>query len=72
MLMLKNDKLKISAQISWVYTRDIDTTTGFYARILELECTRDEGDAKIFKTGDAAFIGVCKAFEDRVVEPKGA
>lgn len=69
--MLKNGKLKISAQISWVYTRDLNATAGFYARILGLECSRDEVNARIFKTGDAAFIGVCEVFEDRVVEPKG-
>ena len=69
--MLKKDKLQISAQISWVYTRDLDVTTDFYARILELECSRDEGSARIFKTGDSAFIGVCEVFANRVVEPEG-
>jgi predicted enzyme related to lactoylglutathione lyase len=69
--MLKNDKLQISAQISWVYTRDLDTTTNFYSRILELECSRDEGSARTFETGDSAFIGVCEVFADRVVEPQG-
>lgn len=39
--MLENDKLLISAQISWVYTRDLEETAGFYARILGLECSRD-------------------------------
>jgi len=70
-LTLKNDKLKINAQISWVYTRDLDATTDFYARILELECSRDEGGARIFSTADNAFIGVCEVFADRVVEPQG-
>jgi predicted enzyme related to lactoylglutathione lyase len=69
--MLKKDKLQISAQISWVYTRDLDATTDFYARILELECSRDEGSARIFKPGDSAFIGVCEVFANRVVEPEG-
>jgi catechol 2,3-dioxygenase-like lactoylglutathione lyase family enzyme len=46
------------AQISWVYTQDLDSTADFYARGLGLECSRDEGDARIFAT-------------DRVVEPKG-
>ena len=69
--MLKKDKLQISAQISWVYTRDLDATTDFYARILELECSRDEGSARIFKTGDSAFIGGCEVCANRVVEPEG-
>ncbi len=70
-MRLKTAKLKISAQISWVYTGNLDATADFYARILELECSRDEGGARIFKTGDGACIGVCEAFADRVVEAKG-
>ena len=63
-------------QISWVYTRDLDSTAEFYADALGLECIRDEGDARIFATAASAAIGVCSAFEspdfaNRVVEPKG-
>ena len=58
-------------QISWVYTEDLDTTVEFYADALGLECIRDEGDARIFATAASAAIGVCRAFENRVVEPKG-
>ena len=58
-------------QISWVYTYDLDSTVEFYADALELECIRDEGDARIFATTASAAIGVCRAFENRVVEPKG-
>jgi predicted enzyme related to lactoylglutathione lyase len=68
---MKSRNTSISAQISWVYTHDLDSTAEFYAEILGLECSRDEGDARIFKTGGNAFIGLCRAFADRVVEPKG-
>ena len=68
---MKNQNTSISAQISWVYTQDLDSTAEFYAEILGLECSRDEGDSRIFKTGSSAFIGLCRAFADRVVEPKG-
>ena len=61
----------ISGQISWVYTQDLDSTAYFYANVLGLECTRDQGTARIFATGDNAWIGVCQVFADRVVEPKG-
>lgn len=61
----------ISGQISWVYTQDLDSTAYFYADVLGLECIRDQGAARIFATGDNAWIGVCQAFDDRVVEPKG-
>ena len=58
-------------QISWVYTHDLDSTVEFYADALGLECIRDEGDARIFATATSAAIGVCRAFADRIVEPKG-
>lgn len=60
-----------SAQISWVYTEDLEATADFYGRILGFECSRDEGSARIYQTSDTAFIGVCRAFADRVVEPGG-
>jgi predicted enzyme related to lactoylglutathione lyase len=68
---MRNHEPDINAQINWVYTRDLDSTAEFYREILGLECSRDEGDARIFKTVDGAFIGVCKVFAERVVEPKG-
>lgn len=61
----------ISAQISWVYTRDLETACAFYAKILGFECLRDEGSARIFKTVGNAHIGVCLAFPGRAVEPEG-
>ena len=58
-------------QISWVYTQDLESTAEFYADALGLECIRDEGNARIFATATSAAIGVCCAFANRVVEPKG-
>ena len=69
--ILKKHGAAISGQISWVYTQDLDSTAYFYAEVLGLKCSRDEGTARIFATGDNAWIGVCQAFADRVVEPKG-
>jgi predicted enzyme related to lactoylglutathione lyase len=69
---LDNSKTDISMQISWVYTRNLDSTAEFYADALGLECIRDEGAAWIFATAASAAIGVCCAFENRVVEPKGS
>jgi len=68
---LKKHAAAINGQISWVYTQDLDSTAYFYAEVLGLECSRDEGTARIFATADNAWIGVCQAFADRVVEPKG-
>lgn len=62
---------ELSAQISWVYCDDIDSAARFYADILGLECSRDEGDARIYATAGGASIGVCRAFANREVEPRG-
>ena len=67
-----NSKASIQAQISWVYTEDLDASTQFYSGVLGLECTRDAGDARVFATGDNAGIGVCRVFADRVIEPLGS
>ena len=66
-----NETLNISGQITWVYTRDLERTCRFYGEILGLELVRNEGTARIFKSSDESYIGVCLAFEDRVVEPAG-
>ena len=68
---MKNIETNIVAQISWVYTRDLDATADFYTRVLGLQCRRDEGSARIYATADNAAIGVCLAFAGRVVEPQG-
>jgi catechol 2,3-dioxygenase-like lactoylglutathione lyase family enzyme len=69
---LGNSKASIQAQISWVYTEDLDASTQFYSGVLGLECTRDAGDARVFATGHSAGIGVCCVFADRVIEPSGS
>lgn len=63
--------VQFDQQIVWVYTEDLETTCDFYGRLLGLELIRDEGTARIFRTVGQAAIGVCQAFEDRVVQPAG-
>lgn len=62
---------RVSAQISWIYTHDLESTADFYAQALGFECVRDEGRARVFRVTGGAHVGVCEAFADRVVEPKG-
>lgn len=62
---------QIDQQISWVYTEDLAATARFYGDLLSLPEARNEGAARIYQTGPRSFIGICRAFEDRVVEPKG-
>ncbi len=65
------DGMRLTGQISWVYADEPGPARRFYADILGLEMVRDEGTAQIFQTGEGAFIGLCQAFEDRVVQPAG-
>ena len=62
---------EITGLITWVYTEDLAETAQFYGEVLGLTLDRDAGAAQIFRAGPNALIGVCRAFEDRVVEPKG-
>jgi predicted enzyme related to lactoylglutathione lyase len=69
---LYNAKPGIDAQISWVYTADLQVASTFYQQALSLELVHDQGRARVFATAANAFIGVCEAFEGRVVEPRGS
>ena len=68
--MVKNT-FKIESLITWVYTEKLELTCDFYKNGIGLHMLRDEGPAKIFDVGNGGQLGICQAFEDRVVEPKG-
>lgn len=61
-----------SLQIAWVYTDDLERSTRFYADVLGFRMIKDEGAARIFESIPGAAVGVCKAFDDRVVAPGGS
>ena len=61
----------IICQITWVYTDNLEHTSNFYENDLGLKLVLDEGAARLFQVSSTAQIGVCTAFEDRAVEPKG-
>ncbi|WP_127113538.1 VOC family protein [Shimia sediminis] len=63
---------QITGQITWVYTHDLVASVAFYRDALGLPVWRDAGAAVIFEPLPGAKIGVCTAFEDRVVEPAGS
>ena len=62
----------MNGQVSWVYTHDLEATSVFYRDVLGLACERDQGRARLFRTAPNAWIGVCEAFDDRVVESRGS
>ncbi len=63
---------RLKQQITWVYTHDLEDTCAFYSDALGLELERDVEKARIFSVGGLASIGVCLAFEDRIVQPSGS
>ncbi|WP_299348761.1 VOC family protein [uncultured Shimia sp.] len=64
--------MQITGQITWVYTNDLEASVVFYRDVLGLPVWRDAGAAVIFEPLPGARIGVCTAFDGRVVEPKGS
>ncbi|MFT5218024.1 MAG: catechol 2,3-dioxygenase-like lactoylglutathione lyase family enzyme [Planctomycetota bacterium] len=65
------NKPDITSQITWVYTDDLEHTSNFYANVLGLKLVIDEGAARIFEVTSSAQIGVCTAFDNRIVAPEG-
>ncbi|MDU8927714.1 VOC family protein [Alisedimentitalea sp. MJ-SS2] len=57
--------------ITWVYCDDLETTCSFYGETLGLPLWRDAGAARIYRV-EGGMIGVCRAFKDRVIEPRGS
>ncbi len=62
----------VTGQVTWVYTEKLATAAGFYRDVLRLPVVRDAGTALIFETAPGARLGLCEAFDGRVVEPKGS
>lgn len=62
---------RAASLITWVYCNDLTKTSAFYGEVLDLPLWRDAGAARIYHAGEGALIGVCRAFENRVVNPSG-
>ncbi|GAP10837.1 uncharacterized protein conserved in bacteria [Bellilinea caldifistulae] len=45
--------------ITFLPSKDLQTTTNFYQNVLELPLVRDQGDCKIFRVSPAGLIGFC-------------
>ncbi|MDX1711402.1 MAG: VOC family protein [Rhodovibrionaceae bacterium] len=61
---------KPTQQVTFIYTRDLAETAGFYAEVVGLEQVLDQGSCRIFRVAGEAFLGVC-ARDDREVAPAG-
>eukprot|EP00741_Cyanophora_paradoxa_P013129 tig00020675_g12682.t1 len=62
---------RIDQQVTFIYTDDMAGTCGWYERVLGLECELDQGAARIYRTSETSFLGICKVRPGRYVEPKG-
>ncbi len=60
--------LPVEAQISFFYTDDLEATADFYENIMELPLMKDQGDCRIYRVREGAFIGFCLRDE---VDPTG-
>jgi catechol 2,3-dioxygenase-like lactoylglutathione lyase family enzyme len=49
------------AQITFCYTADFESTTHFYEKLLGLPLALDQGNCRIYRVLDGAFIGVCRS-----------
>lgn len=65
-------KPPITSQITWVYTENTEASFRFWGEDLGLELERDAGTARIYRTAEGARVGVCEAFDARVVQPEGS
>ena len=58
-------------QITFIYCRDLARSTRFYRETLGLPLALDQGDCRIFRVAEGAFLGVCRCREGRAVAPEG-
>jgi catechol 2,3-dioxygenase-like lactoylglutathione lyase family enzyme len=50
----------IDQQITFLSTRDLDGTGSFYEDVLGLELALDQGDCRIYRVCEGAFVGFCQ------------
>ena len=48
------------ALVTFCYTADFESTTHFYEELLGLPLALDQGNCRIYRVRDGAFIGVCR------------
>ena len=56
--------------ITFLYTRDLETTARFYEDVLGLRAAVDQGDCLIYRVSAQAFLGFCQR-ENTPEEPQG-
>ena len=60
----------IDQQVTFLYTRDLETTARFYEDVMELTLILDQGGCRIYRVSGDSFLGFCQR-EDAPRSPKG-
>ena len=60
----------IDQQVTFLYTRDLETTARFYEDVMELTLILDQGGCKIYRISGDSFLGFCQR-EEAPRAPKG-
>ena len=53
-------QLLIEQQITFFYTRDLETTARFYEVTMGLPLSRDQGDCRIYQVSSDGYVGFCQ------------
>ncbi len=62
--------LSIDQQITFLYTRDLETTARFYEEVLGLPLALDQGACRIYRVSGDGYLGFCHRAET-VEQPSG-
>jgi catechol 2,3-dioxygenase-like lactoylglutathione lyase family enzyme len=52
--------LPISAQITFLYTRDLESTALFYEEVMGLHLALDQGACRIYQVSQDGYLGFCQ------------
>jgi catechol 2,3-dioxygenase-like lactoylglutathione lyase family enzyme len=63
--------LSIDQQITFLYTRDLQTTARFYEEVLGLPLALDQGTCRIYWVSGDGYLGFCRRAE-AVEQPSGS
>lgn len=62
--------LTFGQQVTFLYTRDLESSARFYGEALGLPLVLDQGTCRIYRTGPGAFLGICRR-ADALLQPDG-
>ena len=60
----------IDQQVTFLYTRDLETTARFYEDVMALDLILDQGSCRIYRVSGDSFLGFCQR-EEAPRKPKG-